>query len=106
MLDALTLRLLLAALGSFVDPVRLSRRGVARVRAAGPSPLLTRRSGSQPETMNTKTVTHSTEDLKIRHDVQPELGWEQKHEAELTAWSSPNVTQVHNELVVQLGNSR
>lgn len=30
--------------------------------------------------------------------------WIEKHEAELTAWSSPNVTQVHNELVVHLGN--
>ncbi|WP_426625227.1 BON domain-containing protein [Leifsonia sp. McL0607] len=30
--------------------------------------------------------------------------WIEKHEAELTAWSSPNVTQVHNHLVVHLGN--
>lgn len=30
--------------------------------------------------------------------------WIEKHEAELTAWSSPNVTQVHNRLVVHLGN--
>lgn len=26
--------------------------------------------------MNTKTITHSAEDLKIRHDVQSELGWQ------------------------------
>lgn len=31
--------------------------------------------------------------------------WIEKHEAELTAWSSPNVTQVHNQLVVHLGDA-
>lgn len=30
--------------------------------------------------------------------------WIEKHEAESTAWSSPNVTQVHNELVVHLSD--
>ncbi len=30
--------------------------------------------------------------------------WIEKHEAELTAWSSPNVTHVHNRLVVHLGD--
>ncbi|WP_431218923.1 BON domain-containing protein [Leifsonia xyli] len=32
--------------------------------------------------------------------------WIEKHEAELSAWSSPNVTQVHNLLVVHLGDGR
>ncbi|MGN6427439.1 MAG: BON domain-containing protein [Leifsonia sp.] len=40
-------------------------------------------------------------ELTLRGTVR---SWIEKHEAETTAWSSPNVTQVHNELVVHLSD--
>lgn len=46
-------------------------------------------------------VTAEGNELTLTGTVR---SWIEKHEAELTAWSSPNVTQVHNRLVVHLGN--
>lgn len=46
-------------------------------------------------------VTVEGTELTLTGNVR---SWIEKHEAELTAWSSPNVTQVHNHLKVHLGN--
>ncbi len=48
-------------------------------------------------------VTVEGTELTLTGNVR---SWIEKHEAELVAWSSPNVTQVHNLLVVHLGDGR
>lgn len=45
-------------------------------------------------------VTVDGTELTLKGTVR---SWIEKHEAELSAWSSPNVTRVHNLLIVDLG---